>query len=174
MLSISKAARTRVNDDVEIHEFCNSSQEAYGAYIYVRNRSSENIWQVRLLCAKSCVAPMKDSTIPRLELKRAVVLPQYINKVNSRVNESLLFKCFLWTGSMVVLNWLNAQYNRLKVYVSNRVNQILELINAAQWNYVHTDKSPADMTSRGTSIKEMCASEIWWNGPDWLSMSDEL
>lgn len=64
-------------------------------------------------------------------------------------------KCYIWTDSTVVLNWLNAQSSRLKVYVSNRVNQILELTNVSQWNYVRTNKNPAGMISRGTNVAEI-------------------
>lgn len=55
----------------------------------------------------------------------------------------------------MVLSWLNAQFSRLKVYVSNRVNQILELTNVSQWNYVRTNKNPADMIPRGTNVAEI-------------------
>lgn len=74
----------------------------------------------------------------------------------------------------MVFSWLNAQSNRLKVYVSNRVNQILELTNASQWNYVRTDKNLADMISRGTTVADISTSKIWWTGPDWLGMSQEF
>jgi len=133
-------------NEFQIHRFCDASQEAYGACIYVRLRCSENTWQVRLLCARSRVAPIKGSTIPRLELNGVLVLAQLLQKLTDAW-EIDRHKCNLWTDSTVVLNWLNAQSNRLKVYVSNRVNQILELTNASQWNYVRTDKNPADMIS---------------------------
>lgn len=44
-LSISRGARVRIDDDMEIHGFCDASQ--YGACIYVRYRISENEWQIR-------------------------------------------------------------------------------------------------------------------------------
>ncbi|XP_025192629.1 uncharacterized protein LOC112592689, partial [Melanaphis sacchari] len=160
-------------DEFQIHGFCDASQEAYGACIYVRSRSSDNTWQVRLLCARSRVAPIKGSTIPRLELNGALVLTQLLQRLTESW-EIDRYKCHLWTDSTVVLSWLNAQSNRLKVYVSNRVNQILELTNTSQWNYVRTNKNPADMISRGTNVKEISTSRLWWTGPDWLSVSDEF
>lgn len=42
-------------NEFQIHGFCDASQEAYGACIYVRSRSFENRWQVQLLCARSRV-----------------------------------------------------------------------------------------------------------------------
>jgi len=171
-LSVPRKVLPKPNE-FQIHGFCDASQEAYGACIYVRSRCSENTWQVRLLCARSRVAPIKGSTIPRLELNGALVLAQLLQKLTDAW-EIDRHKCHLWTDSTVVLSWLNAQSNRLKVYVSNRVNQILELTNASQWNYVRTDKNPADMISRGTNVTEISASKLWWNGPDWLGISDEL
>jgi len=42
------------------------------------------------------------------------------------------YKCHLWTDSTVVLNWSNSPTNRLKSYVGNRINQILEITYATQ------------------------------------------
>lgn len=63
--------------DVQFHGFCDASNHGYGACLYIRSCGrSENIF-VRLLCAKSRVAPLKTITIPRLELCGTVLLAQY-------------------------------------------------------------------------------------------------
>ncbi|XP_047025541.1 uncharacterized protein LOC124634161 [Helicoverpa zea] len=58
---------------IELHSFCDASQVAYGACIYMRSLNKDNEVTVRLLCSKSKVAPVKPTTIPRLELCAAVL-----------------------------------------------------------------------------------------------------
>ncbi|XP_045534866.1 uncharacterized protein LOC123721177 isoform X2 [Papilio machaon] len=59
-------------DSIDLHIFCDASQSAYGACLYVRS-TNDNVVLVRLLSAKSRVAPIKPTTIPRLELCAALV-----------------------------------------------------------------------------------------------------
>lgn len=53
--------------NVEIHAFGDASRKAYCAEVYLVYETSEGI-QTKLLCSKSRVAPLKEMTIPRLEL----------------------------------------------------------------------------------------------------------
>ncbi|KAG8239269.1 hypothetical protein J437_LFUL018514 [Ladona fulva] len=62
--------------DLQLHGFCDASEVAYGAFIYVRSVESER--EVKLLCAESRIAPLKKLTIPRLELCSALILAQFI------------------------------------------------------------------------------------------------
>ncbi|GFU78842.1 integrase catalytic domain-containing protein [Trichonephila clavipes] len=50
-----------------IHGFTDASTATYGAVLYTQSISEEDVSK-RLLCSKSCVAPVKTITIPRLEL----------------------------------------------------------------------------------------------------------
>ncbi|XP_022799900.1 uncharacterized protein LOC111337801 [Stylophora pistillata] len=53
--------------------FSDASQHAFGACVYSRQKISEEKYQVRLITAKSRVAPLKQLSIPRLELQAAVL-----------------------------------------------------------------------------------------------------
>ena len=61
-------------NEIQIHGFCDASKVGYGACLYVRSCSNQNQILVRLMCAKSRVAPIKETTIPRLELCGALTL----------------------------------------------------------------------------------------------------
>ncbi len=72
--------------------------------------------------------------------------------------------------SAIVLGWLNGAASQYKVFVSNRVTQIVSLVPAEQWRYVSSDDNPADCAWRGSTIKELLANILWWNGPPWLQL----
>jgi len=156
------------SSEVQLHGFCDASEEAFGAAIYVRSKDQEGNWTARLLCVKTRVAPLKGSTIPRLELCGALTLAKLANKT-AEAWELEKGDIYLWTDSMVVIGWLNSESCRLKTYVANRVEQILEITNPKQWRHVKTDENPADALSRGLTPNELKCHRQWWEGPRWLS-----
>ena len=54
-------------NQIELHGFCDASEKAYGACIYLRSISSDGHIETQLLTARSKVAPLKSLTIPQLE-----------------------------------------------------------------------------------------------------------
>ena len=58
----------------EFHGFCDASLNGYGACIYVKTIYKSEKISVKLLLSKSRVTPLKQETIPRLELLSALVL----------------------------------------------------------------------------------------------------
>jgi len=168
VLEIPRKAIPSLSKDIEVHGFCDASEEAYGACIYIRSVDDNGIWSSRLLCSKTRVAPLKGTTIPRLELNGALLLAELVNKVSESWGFQL-GSCQLWTDSIVVLSWINSQQTRLKSYVLNRISQILELTDATQWHHVRTADNPADVISRGISAKELLVADLWWHGPRWMA-----
>jgi len=69
--------------DFQLHGFCDASNSEYGACIYVRSIGTKRNTIVRLLCAKSRIAPLKDVTIPRLELCGTLLLARLYREVSS-------------------------------------------------------------------------------------------
>ena len=58
---------------VELHHFSDASQKAYGSCTYLRCVNKNGKILSRLILSKSKVAPIKQCTIPRLELQGAVL-----------------------------------------------------------------------------------------------------
>ena len=154
-------------NQLEIHGFCDASERAYGACIYMRSLSVDGSIASNLVFAKSRVAPIKQTTIPRLELCGALLLSELLEKVRKALNLNAS-RYSLWTDSTVVLGWLNTKAP-LKIFVANRVTQILELTDVAHWHHVRSESNPADCLSRGASPLELKNYEAWWHGPTWLS-----
>lgn len=156
---------------IELHSFSDASQSAYGACIYLRTISSNDNVTIRLLCAKSKVAPLKPTSIPRLELCSALVAA----KLSKSVLDSLGYKpakIIHWCDSSVVLSWIKGDASKLKIFVANRISEIKELTSFKAWRYVPTESNPADLISRGVDSKRLISMSLWWTGPDYL-LKDE-
>lgn len=152
---------------IELHSFSDASKSALGACIYMKTASSNGDVTVGLLCAKSKVAPLKPTTIPRLELCAAGIAA----KLTKSVLDSLRYrpaKIFHWCDSSVVLAWIKSDVVKLKIYVANRIKEIKGLTSASAWRYVPTHCNPADLISRGVDAKRMASLNLWWSGPDFL------
>jgi hypothetical protein len=153
----------------QLHGFCDASKNAYNAVVYLRTQLENDTSLVRLVAAKSKVAPIKQVSIPRLELCGAVIL----SKLLTNIKESLNINCelFGWTDSTVVLDWLADLPCRWETFVANRVAEIQGLIPAKDWRHVKSEENPADCASRGIPASELIEKSLWWSGPEWLKNS---
>ncbi|XP_038106708.1 uncharacterized protein LOC119766311 [Culex quinquefasciatus] len=151
----------------EIHGFCDASVDAYGACVYIRTVDQQGCITIRLLTAKSRVAPLDSKSIARLELCAALLLARLIRTVTASIGDQ--YKVFLWTDSMIVLHWLSATPSTWDTFVANRVAEIQELTAGATWNFVPGHENPADIISRGMDLHLLIACLLWWNSPLWLN-----
>lgn len=152
--------------ELSLHGFCDASEKAYSAAIYVRIRNNHEI-KTHLIAAKTRVAPVRAKiTLPRLELCGAVLVSSLMNVVRKSLNIKT-DPIFLWTDSMITLGWLNREPNKWKTFVANRVAEVREN-QLFKWNYVPTDQNPADCASRGLMPLELINHSLWWTGPKWL------
>ena len=106
----------------EIHGFSDASNQAYAAIIYLRVIYKSNV-SIYLLCSKTRVAPIKFTSIARLELAACNLLSNLIHFViNSFMCKLIIHKIFAWSDSQVALSWIKAHPSRWKTFVQNRVS----------------------------------------------------
>ncbi|XP_011687096.1 PREDICTED: uncharacterized protein LOC105449538 [Wasmannia auropunctata] len=153
--------------DVQLHGFCDASNNGYGACLYVRSRGRKGNTAVRLLCAKSRVAPLKTVTIPRLELCGALLLAQLYREASNAL-DIIPNKIILWCDSTIVLHWLKTAPHLLQTYVANRVVSVRELTGSCDWRHVRSEHNPADALSRGQMPRDFLKNQTWSSGPPWL------
>lgn len=156
----------------EIHVFCDASQLAYGSCVYLRTKNVDGDISVKLACSKSRVAPVSGVTLPRLELCGALLSTKLCKKVLDSFKIHI-DRIYYWTDSTIVLCWINSDASTLKTFVSNRISQIQSLTDSRNWRHVPTDSNPADIISRGINPQHISQNHLWWNGPSWLSVSDD-
>ncbi|CAI6342683.1 unnamed protein product [Macrosiphum euphorbiae] len=158
--------------NLQIHGFCDASQLAFGACVYLRSVTRDGSVYVHLYTSKSRVAPLKATTIPRLELCGAVTSAELVLEVQAELRQLNVIvppnNVFLWSDSTIVLAWI-ASTSLFQVYVSNRIARIRDLSTTRQWHHVPTNDNPADVISRGVDVRTITVSSLWWHGPSWLS-----
>ncbi|XP_036142155.1 uncharacterized protein LOC118645385 [Monomorium pharaonis] len=159
------------DSDLQLHGFCDASKKAFGACIYLRSTSQTGDRMVRLVCAKSRVAPLKKVSLPRLELCAAVLLAN-LYKVTSGSLKRDFRSIHFWSDSTIAIHWIHSSPHRLKTFVANRVAQIQTTTEKSYWRYVPSQQNPADPLSRGQMPEAFAQNQLWKNGPDWL-MADE-
>ncbi|XP_076380674.1 uncharacterized protein LOC143260026 [Megalopta genalis] len=153
--------------NIELHGFCDASERAYGACVYIRSQNNHGETIVELLVAKSRVAPLKSKSIPRLELCGSVLLASLMTTVKKALGLQIE-RTVYWTDSTIVLHWLRSSPHTLKTFVANRVSEIQSTTTITDWRHVSSTDNPADLLSRGQTIKDFLQSSVWQNGPSWL------
>ena len=152
--------------EVELHHFSDASLQGYGQCSYLRIKSDDGQAHCSLVMAKARVAPLKATTVPRLELQAAVLSAKTATFLDTELDYPDITH-FFWTDSKVVLGYIKNKTTRFHMYVANRVEQICQRSNPEQWHYIATSENPADHASRGLSVDELSTSN-WLRGPNFL------
>ncbi|XP_062709714.1 uncharacterized protein LOC134288548 [Aedes albopictus] len=152
-----------------LHGYCDASEVAMGACIYVRAMDDDGNTSSHLLCAKSKLAPIGNGrvTTPRLELCAAVILARLITNVQAAMATTTFYEIRAFSDSKVVLAWLSGGAARWKTFVANRVAEIVTHVPAINWYHIGTEENPADLISRGSFPEQLQQNSLWWIGPVW-------
>ena len=182
---------------VELQGFSDASKVAQGAVVYLRSTYAEHPPMMSLVCAKTKVTPLKvaaeiekkekeaakqlktkhqplldeaphkDPSIHKLELSAAELLSDLLSTVQS-VLDIPDEDVHAWSDSSTVLSWLDGRPKDYKVYVTNRINLILQRTTPQTWLWVPTKSNPADCASRGMMPADLLSHQLWWEGPEWM------
>ena len=107
---------------VELHQSADASDVGYGCVIYLRFENSAGQIHCSFIFGKSQVAPLKQMTIPQMELAAAVLAV----KVDFQLRRELdlpLGESHLWCKGTSVLDYLKNEQARFHMFVANRIGE---------------------------------------------------
>ena len=151
----------------EIHVFVDASAVAVAAVAYLKtvpNLATDV--EICYLISKCKVAPIKQISIPKLELEAAVIGVRILSTI-MKESSFHITRSTLWTDSQVVLDWLSTTKQQ-PVFVANSLKEILASTDAYQLKHVTTKKIPADHGTRDLNPDEIPAK--WLTAPAFLSI----
>ena len=160
------------NDLNELHVFADSSEDAYTAVAYMRNKSiSTTEVSLNLVASKTKVAPLKAISMPRLELTAAELGVKLATKICNAIAININEVVF-WCDSQDVLGWIYNESRNFRSFVAHKIGKIQYSVSPQQWRYVPTQLNPADVATRGTTtVKDLLnINNVWLQGPSFLKM----
>ena len=83
--------------NVQLHGFADASESAYAAVVYIRSVYEDTSTEVKLVTAKTRVAPLKRLSIPRLEL----CVTQLLRNLSMSQEEHCPFHCRMFTVGQI-------------------------------------------------------------------------
>ena len=117
--------------------FCGASKIGYAACIYLCPKYIDESISVKMIAAKTRVAPLTNHSIPRLELLRALILSRLMDTVKRALQKFTTINSEVYlTDSQVVLTWMKTTDRKYKQFVENRVVEIRQNSNVKDWEYI--------------------------------------
>ena len=156
----------------ELHHFSDASDHGYGTVSYLRISADNHVIHVSFMLGKARVAPLKQMTIPRMELT-AAVLAVKVDRMLRKEMEFEVCQSTFWTDSQSVLKYIANEQTRFHTFVANRISVIRDNTDVQQWRYIGTKLNPADMASRGVRASTFVKCKEWIQGPAFLWRTEE-
>ena len=138
----------------EIHHCADASQMAYGAVSYLRFINEAKEIHCSFVTEKTRLAHVKAMTVPRLELSAAVLAVKLDRTLREGLEISIDRSVF-WTDSTAVLQYIRNENKRFQTFVANRLAVIHDGSKPSQWNFVDSNRNPADDASRGLTVEKL-------------------
>ncbi|XP_066928571.1 uncharacterized protein [Clytia hemisphaerica] len=152
--------------NASVHHFSDASDVGYGHCSYLRLIDVADKVHCSFLYGRSRVAPLKKVSTPRLELQAATLS----SNMNSFVVKELDLKIdhqYFYSDSTIVLDYINNECKRFRLFVANRVSMITSHTEKVDWYHVDSKSNPADCGARGLRAGKD-SEDLWFNGPSFL------
>ncbi|XP_055622896.1 uncharacterized protein LOC129766396 [Toxorhynchites rutilus septentrionalis] len=163
---------TKDYSHLQIHLFVDASESAYSCVVYFR-LENEDTTQVKLVGAKTKVAPLKTLSIPRLELKAAVLGARFMETVQKQ-HTYTVSRRFCWSDASTVLAWVRStDHRRYHKFVAVRIGEILSSTQQSEWRWVPSKQNIADFATKWRNGMPVTIDNPWFQGPAFLYEPEE-
>ena len=145
------------------------SDVAYGCAAYVRWQCSDGSVVIRLMMAKSRIAPINKVSTPRMELNGAVISKRCRDAIQKECRYKF-DKIIHLLDSETVLNQLSKISTRFKPYEGVRIGEIQASCKGdmSEWAWMAGKENTSDWLTRGRNPDQLNADSEWFKGPPML------
>ena len=149
--------RRYFNGQIEIlnstlHVFTDVSVLAFAAVMYLVIQKQSEYFS-SLVTSKTRVAPLKDISLPRLQVLGALTGARIINCVHIALTDVLhVNEIVCWSDSLVTLYWIKIINKHFKQFVENRTSEIRKNTEIQLWRHCPGTLNPADIPTRGMPV----------------------
>ena len=112
---------------VQLDLFGDASEKGFGAVCYARYVFSDDRIHVSFVIAKNRVAPLKQLSIPRLELQAALITVCLADTTKRELDLTIADTVF-WSDSTTVLRYIMNESRRFHTFVAKRVSENSRLL----------------------------------------------
>ena len=153
--------------ETQLHLFSDASHKGYSATAYLRLKDIIGKIHCSFVIGKARLAPIKEISIPRLELTAAVISVKLSHAIRNELDLAVNNSVY-WTDSTSVLKCIHNQTKRFHTFESNRLTIIHDGSTPQEWWYVNRDANPADDGSKGLKLGTLIKNDRWLIGPEFL------
>ena len=165
LVSIPPASRANPKLDLDLDQL--PLERALGIYWYLQFVDEQAVIHCSFVMGKTRNAPIKEWTIPCLELQATVLAVWLSNSVLKELDLQA-DETFFWSDSMTSLQYIKNQTRRFQTFVADCVAAIHESTSPEQWHHVPASMNLADEGSRSVTIEHFPPGCRWWSGPCFL------
>ena len=161
-----------VDEEPVLVVFCDGSESAYGACVYLRWRLKNGCFESRLVVAKGKITPVRTMTIVRIELSGAIVGKRL--KVFLESEGRIKFRrVYFLVDSEIVLAMIQRQSYGFNTYASVRIGEIQQSTNPGDWYWLDGRSNVADWITRGKDTHDLGEGTVWQKGPKFLEQEEK-
>ena len=112
--------------EIQLHHFSGASKVGYAAVSFLQMLDDSAQIHCTFIMGKCRDAPIREWSIPRLELQAAVLSSRLHNLIYNEL-EMTISRTFFWSDSMTTIQYIKNKRRRFRPFVANRLSEIHDM-----------------------------------------------